>query len=84
MGKKDKKNIKKGGNSPPDPVKSPILSKRGWKVVYGGLGTVTLGFIVLCFTDPHGQNFASTLSPFLVIAGYALIAIGIITKDPAA
>lgn len=34
-------------------------------------------------TDPMGQNWASNLSPFLILGGYALIGLGIVLKDPA-
>ena len=56
------------------------ISARGWKVIGIGAGVVTLGFIVLCFTDPAGQNWASTLSPFLILGGYGTIAAGILQK----
>lgn len=63
--------------------KPPLISKRGWKIIGAGAGVVALGYVVLCFTDPQGQNWASHLSPFLLIAGYAAIGYGIIAKDPA-
>lgn len=62
------------------PALSPI-SRKGWKVIGAGLGCLVLGFIVLSMTDPRGQNWASTVSPFLLIAGYVLIGFGIVTKD---
>lgn len=57
------------------------MTKRGWKIVIGGVIGVILGFIVLTFTDPMGQNWASRLSPFLLIGGYATIGFGLIS-DP--
>ena len=56
------------------------ISTRGWKVIGAGIGVVVLGFIVLSFTDPGGQNWASTLSPFLILGGYAAVAVGILQK----
>ena len=56
------------------------ISAKGWKVIGIGAGVVTLGFIVLCLTDPAGQNWASTLSPFLILGGYGTIAAGILQK----
>ncbi len=53
---------------------------KGWKVIGAGIGTVIVGFIVLSFTDPGGQNWASSLSPFLILGGYGAIAAGIIQK----
>lgn len=60
---------------------SPI-SKRGWKVIGAGIGILILGYIVLSKADSMAQNWAGTLSPFLILGGYALIGIGIILKDP--
>jgi len=57
------------------------LSRRGKKCVIAGMGVVAGGFWILTYTDPAGQNWASTLSPFLLVAGYALIGVGIMAKD---
>jgi len=85
MGKKDKfRNAsstqgaaQKGNNG-----KSPLISSRGWKVIGGGLAALVLGYIVLSLTDPQGKNWASQLSPLLIIGGYAAIGVGIVIKDP--
>ena len=57
------------------------VSKRGWKVIGLGAGIVAAGFFVLSLTDPGGQNWASNLSPFLILGGYAIIGIGIVLPD---
>ncbi len=62
-------------------VQSPLFSKRGLRVILGGLSVVVIGFIVLSFTDPAGQNWASIASPFLLVGGYAMIGVGITLKD---
>jgi hypothetical protein len=59
-----------------------IISKRGWKVIGIGIAVAILGYVVLSFTDPRGQNWASRLSPFLILGGYATIGFGIVAKDP--
>ena len=62
-------------------VKDPGgISAKGWKVIGAGAGIVVFGFIVLCFTDTAGQNWASTVSPFLILGGYGAIAAGILQK----
>jgi dipeptide/tripeptide permease len=61
-------------------VRTPILSRNGWKFVVSGLILVAMGFIVLSFTDSGGQNAASHISPFLLVGGYALIGIGLAQK----
>jgi len=83
MGRKEKRKKKAHeGQEKTEAPKAPVISRRGWKVIGAGLGTVVLGFFVLSLTDPRGQNFASTLSPFLLIGGYTLIGFGIVAKDP--
>jgi hypothetical protein len=62
----------------------PLISKRGKKVIGIGVLGVVLGFWILTYTDPAGQNWASTLSPALLVLGYALIGVGIVLPDPAA
>lgn len=57
------------------------ISKRGKKIIAGGIGVLILGFFILTKTDPAGQNWASIVSPFLILGGYAIIAIGIIFPD---
>ena len=59
----------------------PPITKRGKRVIAAGIGLVVIGFWVLTYTDPAGQNWASTLSPFLLIAGYALVGIGIVVPE---
>lgn len=80
MSKKEKK--KKRGDEAVMGGDAPLLSRRGWRIVGIGTGVVILGFIVLTFADPRGQNFASELSPFLILGGYAAIGFGIVAKDP--
>ncbi len=58
------------------------VSKRGWKVIGAGIGLAALGYVVLSFTDPAGQNWASNLCPFLILGGYATVAVGIVLPDP--
>ncbi|MDD5688370.1 MAG: hypothetical protein PHE88_11140 [Elusimicrobia bacterium] len=55
------------------------ISKRGKIVILAGIGLVIVGFLVLTKTNPQGDNWASILSPFLLIGGYITIAIGIIS-----
>lgn len=60
------------------------ISKRGWKTIFLGAGIAAAGYVVLSFTDPAGQNWASNLCPFLILGGYACIGVGIILPDPKA
>lgn len=57
------------------------ISKRGKKIIAAGIGVLILGFFILTKTDPAGQNWASIISPFLILGGYAIIAIGIVFPD---
>jgi len=58
------------------------LSKRGIKTIAGGIGLLVVGFFVLTLTDPHGRNWASTVSPILILGAYAVIGFGIFLGDP--
>lgn len=79
---KKKDRIEKGKKVISAPsIKMEGISKRGWKVIGTGIGIVAIGFFVLSFTDPAGQNWASNLSPFLLLGGYATIGIGIVLPD---
>ncbi|PIP81600.1 MAG: hypothetical protein CO113_17445 [Elusimicrobia bacterium CG_4_9_14_3_um_filter_62_55] len=60
------------------------LSARGKKVIGGGIAVLALGFFILTLTDPSGRNWASTLSPILILGAYAIIFFGIFLPDPAA
>jgi hypothetical protein len=57
------------------------ITSRGWKVVGAGVLILALGFFVLTYTDPLGKNWASKLSPFLILGAYGIIAAGILLPD---
>jgi hypothetical protein len=57
------------------------ISRLGWKVIGAGIALLIVGYFILTKTDPAGQNWASNLSPFLILGGYATIAIGIIIPE---
>ncbi len=60
------------------PSRALIFSKWGTRLILGGVFTAVLGFWVLSASDPLGRNWASWVSPVLILGGYALIALGII------
>jgi hypothetical protein len=70
-----------GGEKPLVPP--PTITRRGWKLVFSGIGVVVLGFFILSAADPSAQNWAGVVAPFVILGGYALIGFGIITKNPA-
>jgi hypothetical protein len=82
MSKKDKKKTLHGDASFAEKGGEPAVSRRGWKIIGIGVLTVVIGYIVLAFTDPRGENLASRVSPLLLILGYTLIGVGIVTRDP--
>lgn len=68
------------------PIKRPPqidkgISKTGKKIIFAGIIVLVLGFFILTKTDPEGRNWASVLSPFLIIGAYITIAIGIIFPE---
>lgn len=82
MGKDKNRKDKKNPLSRPDAVSVVQgLSKRGKKVIGAGIALLVVGFIVLSLTDSAGQNWASTLSPFLILGAYAVIGVGIVLPD---
>jgi hypothetical protein len=73
--KKEKSNIVAARQKPDG------ISKRGLKIIIAGVLILITGFFVLTKTDPGGQNWASKLSPFLILGGYIIIGAGILTPD---
>ena len=67
--------------SPAAPLTSKVISSRGKKVIAAGIVMLALGFFILSKTDPQGQNWASMVSPFLIVGAYILIAVGIILPE---
>jgi hypothetical protein len=54
------------------------ISETGQKVIAAGVVVLIIGYLVLTRTDPAGQNWASVLSPFLILGGYLMIGVGIL------
>lgn len=81
MGKKERRRGEEKAKAAGDSARPPIISRRGWKVIGIGVAIAALGYLVLCLTDPRGQNLASTLSPFLILGGYVAIGAGILVRD---
>ena len=79
MTDKKKNNLKMESKMPQ--VKG--ITVTGKKVILAGIIILILGFFILTKTDPEGQNWASVLSPFLIVGAYIIIAIGIILPDKA-
>ncbi len=80
MKDKSKKDKPAPPAAPPDAGTG--ISGRGKKVIGMGIALLVIGFYVLTKTNPQGDNWASTLCPFLILGGYGVIAVGIILKDP--
>ena len=83
MAKKPKplpKTIKASAAAPADQA----ITSRGWKTIASGVALILSGFVVLSKADPLGRNWASDLSPALILGGYALIALGVFIPAAAA
>lgn len=59
------------------PAEVAAISPQGKKVIGAGVALIALGFVVLSYADPLGRNWASSTTPFLILGGYALVAMGI-------
>ena len=80
MGKKAK-SVGTSKPAAPQPADEPITSL-GWKMIAGGAAIVIAGFFALSKADTMGRNWAADAAPLLILAGYALIGLGIFTDDP--
>lgn len=56
------------------------LSEMGLKIIFSSIGLLIVGFILLKFTNPAGNNWASFISPLLIILAYIFIGVGIMVK----
>jgi len=72
---KNKKTFKEKVPAPPPP--SAALSPVGKRLVAAGGSLVLLGFATLSRADALGRNWAASLSPFLILGGYAAVGIGL-------
>lgn len=81
MGKKSKQQKPQSRSEAPALTSPEGISGRGKKVISLGVATLVLGFIVLSRTDAMGRNWASHLSPFLILGAYVLIGAGIFLPD---
>ncbi len=77
---KIKKTIKGKIPEPAPPQQS--ITPQGKKLAWAGGISVVLGFAVLSRADSLGRNWAATLSPFLILAGYAAIGVGLFLPPP--
>ena len=67
------------GTSPS--VEGDSISSTGKKTIAGGVLLAAVGFLVLTRADSMGRNWAASLSPFLILGGYALMGWGIFRDD---
>lgn len=88
--KKKRKEGREGGKTPgtdipgaSGPVEADPISSTGKKTIAGGVVLAAAGFLVLTRADSMGRNWAASLSPFLILGGYALMGWGIFRDDPA-
>lgn len=72
---KNKNTMKKDVPAPPPPRED--LSSRGKALIGAGALLAVSGFVVLSFADARGQNWAALISPFLLIAGYSAVGLGL-------
>lgn len=88
--KKRRKEGREGGNTPEagvpaasGPVEDDPITRTGRLTIAAGVVLAAAGFFVLTKADPMGRNWAASLSPFLILGGYAVMGWGIFRDDPA-
>lgn len=72
---KNKNTMKRDAQGSPAPTQ--VLSSLGWRIVGAGGALVLTGFVLLAFADSMGRNLPAMVSPFLLIAGYTAIGVGL-------
>jgi hypothetical protein len=77
---KNKNTMKKDASAPTPPTQT--LSSAGWRIVGAGGALVISGFVLLSCADAMGRNLPAVVSPFLLIAGYAAIGVGLFLPPP--
>lgn len=90
MSKKKRRKDERGGEQTPGrdvpgtsaPLEGDPISSTGKKTVAAGVVLAAVGFAVLTRADSMGRNWAASLSPFLILGGYALMGWGIFRDDP--
>lgn len=87
--KKKRKEGREGGKTPgtdvpgaSGPDEADPISSTGKKTIAAGVVLAAAGFLVLTRADSMGRNWAASLSPFLILGGYALMGWGIFRDDP--
>lgn len=71
-------NPKENPNSNIDTGKKLFIKKT---LFTGGLIGLAIGFYLLTWVDPTGQNWAGIVSPLLIISGYISIIIALLLKQ---
>jgi hypothetical protein len=45
-----------------------------------GTASIVIGLFLLTLTNPEGNNWASILSPLMIIGGYVVVIVGLLLK----
>ncbi len=59
------------------PAPNSTISREGWRGIATGIAIAAAGFWALACADPMGRNGAAAAAPFLILCGYAVMALGI-------
>jgi hypothetical protein len=46
-----------------------------------GTASIVIGLFLLTLTNPEGNNWASILSPLMIIGGYVIVIVGLLLKS---
>lgn len=79
----DKQEHEKSPQSAPEPavLEQEAITPLGKKTIGAGIIVLIAGFYILTLTDPNGRNWASLLSPLLILGAYAIIGVGIFLPE---
>jgi hypothetical protein len=62
---------------------SPQTEKQAFRkkvTLIAGTASIVIGLFLLKYTNPEGNNWASILSPLMIIGGYVVVIIGLLLK----
>ncbi len=48
--------------------------------IIAGTASIIIGLFLLTLTNPEGNNWASILSPLMIIGGYVAVIVGLLLK----
>lgn len=78
---RDPRRAEPGRGGAENTMEEERFAPAGVRLMICGVATLAAGFLVLSKADPMGRNWAGSLSPFLILGGYALVGLGVFWRE---